>query len=79
MDPNSMLFVVFMGTVLGMVLGFLVTGEGYGWLFNAVAGGFGAIVGTQYLAHSGFDLGQIANAGVSACLTSGLTALLLKT
>lgn len=78
MDPNTIFFVIFMGAVLGTVLGFLVTGEGYGWLFNAVAGGFGALAGALYLGHTGIDFGQMINAGTSACIASGLTAMLLR-
>lgn len=79
MDPNTIFFVIFMGAVLGVVLGFMVTGEGYGWLFNAVAGGFGAVAGAQLLTGTGIDSGPIFNAGMMACASSGLTAMLLRT
>jgi len=78
MDPNSVLFVVAMGAMLGVVLGFLVSGEGYGWLLNAIAGAVGAVLGGQLLANSGVDLGPLVNSGIAAGVTSGLTALVLR-
>jgi uncharacterized membrane protein YeaQ/YmgE (transglycosylase-associated protein family) len=79
MDPNSVLFALAAGAVLGIVLGFMVSGEGYGWFFNGLAGALGAAFGGQWLAHSAVDLGPFLNVGVAALVASSLTALVLRT
>lgn len=79
MDPNSLIFLLVMGTALGVVLGFMVSGEGYGWFFNALAGGIGAVFGSQLIASTSADMGPMINAMIAACAASGLTAMVLRT
>ena len=79
MDPNSVLFVTAMGAILGIVLGFMVSGEGYGWFFNAIAGAVGAIGGGHLMASTGADMGPMLDAGIAACAASGLSAMVLRT
>ena len=79
MDPNSLLFLLVMGTMLGVVLGFMVSGEGYGWFFNALAGGLGAVFGSQLIAHTGADMGPLVNGMFAACATAGVTSMVLRT
>lgn len=78
MDPNLFFAIIGMGAALGIFLGFMVSGEGYGWFFNAVAGAVGAYGGGLLLAHAGMDMGPLMNAGVAACAASSLTALVLR-
>ena len=78
MDPNSILFLIAMGTLLGVLLGFMVSGEAYCWFFNALAGGIGAAFGSQLIAHTQVDMGPMTNALVAALATSGMTAMLLR-
>ena len=79
MEPNTFLFAMAVGAVLGVVLGFMVSGEGYGWFFNSVAGALGASFGGQWLAQSMIDMGLYANVGVAAMASSAVTALVLRT
>jgi len=79
MDPNAVLFAIFAGAVLGVLLGFMMTGEGYGWVFNAIAGATGAVFGGEWLTHSAIDMGQWVNVGVASLVASSLTAMVLKT
>lgn len=79
MDPNSVLFAIAAGAVLGAVVGFMVSGEGYGWFFNALAGAVGGAFGGQWLAVSALNMGPYVNVGIAACAASTVTALVLRT
>jgi uncharacterized membrane protein YeaQ/YmgE (transglycosylase-associated protein family) len=78
LDPNSILFLLVAGTMLGALLGFMISAEGYGWFFNALAGGLGAVFGGQLLATTGADMGPILNAMAAAGASSTMTALVLR-
>ena len=79
MDPNWLLILIAMGAATGVFLGFMLSGNGYGWLLNALAGGTGAIFGSHMLAHTAADMGPTINAMMIATALSTLTALLLRT
>jgi len=79
MDPNTVLFALFAGALLGVVLGFMMSGEGYGWAFNAIAGALGGVFGSQWLTQSAMDMGPFVNIGVAALAASSLSALVLRT
>ncbi len=79
MDPNSVMFALVAGAFVGTFLGFMLSGEGYGWCFNALSGALGGVFGSQWIAASQADMGPIANAVVAACIASSMTALVLKT
>ena len=79
MDPNSVLFVLAVGTFIGVFLGFMLSGEGYGWAFNALSGGLGAVFGSQWIAATSADMGPIANACVAACVAASVTSMVLRT
>ena len=78
MDPNSIVFAIGAGALLGVVLGFMISGEGYGWFFNAIFGAVGAVGGGQWLASSGMDLGPYVNVALPACASSAVSALVLR-
>jgi len=79
MDPNSFLFALVAGAMLGVVVGFMSSGEGYGWFFNAVAGGLGAAFGGQWMATSAINMGPFVNIGIAALIASSATAAVLRT
>ena len=78
MDPNSVLVAIFAGAMLGVLLGFMMSGEGYGWIFNAIAGATGAVFGGEWLAHSAIDMGPWINIGAASLVASSLTAMVLR-
>jgi len=79
MDPNSVLFALVVGGFVGTFLGFVISGEGYGWFFNTFSGALGGIFGSQWIAATQADMGPIANAVLAACIASSLTAMVLRT
>jgi uncharacterized membrane protein YeaQ/YmgE (transglycosylase-associated protein family) len=79
MDPNSALFMFVVGGFIGTFLGFMISGEGYGWFFNAVSGSLGGVFGSQWIEATQADMGPIANAVVAACIASSVTAMILRT
>lgn len=79
MDPNSVLFAVVAGGFVGTFLGFMVSGEGYGWFFNALAGSLGGVFGGQWIAATQADMGPIANAVIAAGIAASMTATVLRT
>lgn len=79
MDPNSMVFMVVVGGAIGAVLGVILTGEGFGWLLNAIAGALGAVFGGHVLSLTQIDMGPIVNVMMAAAVVSIMTAMVLKT
>ena len=79
MEPMVFFTLIAMGAAIGCVLGFVITGEGYGWAFNGVAGIVGAVGGSQIIANSHLDMGLYTNALVAAALASLATSLVLRT
>ena len=79
MDPNSVMFALVVGGFIGTFLGFMLSGEGYGWFFNALSGALGGIFGSQWIAATQADMGPIANVVVAACLAASTTAMVLRT
>jgi uncharacterized membrane protein YeaQ/YmgE (transglycosylase-associated protein family) len=78
MDPNTVLAVMCGGAALGVLVGFMMSGEGYGWVFNAISGATGAVFGGEWLSHSAIDMGQWVNVGAAALVASSLTAMVLR-
>lgn len=78
MDPNTVFMVMAAGSVLGVIFGFLLSGEGYGWVFNAAGGGVGALFGIHILAGSAVDLGPTLNGLMLAMVFTSATAMVLR-
>ena len=78
MDPNSVLMIIAIGSMLGIFLGFMISAEGYGWMLNAISGGFGAMLGTNMLTHTQVDMGPMVNGMMLAIVFSSATAMVLK-
>ena len=79
MDPNSMVFMVVVGGAIGAVLGVILTGDGFGWLLNAIVGALGAVLGAHILGTSQIDMGPIMNVMMAAAGVSITTAMMLRT
>jgi uncharacterized membrane protein YeaQ/YmgE (transglycosylase-associated protein family) len=79
MDPNSVVFMFAVGAFVGCFLGFMISGEGYGWFFNALSGALGGVFGSQWISATQADMGPIANAVVAACIAASCTAMVLRT
>ena len=79
MDPVVFFTLIALGAAIGCVLGYFVTGDGYGWAFNGVAGIVGAIGGSQIIASSSLDMGLMTNAVVAAVAASLASSMVLRT
>ena len=78
MDPNSILVMIVMGAGIGALLGTVLAGDTYGWLFNSIAGIVGAIIGINVLSVSQIDMGPWMNAIMASAGLSTVTAMMLR-
>ena len=79
MDGNTLLILLAGGTFFGALIGILMCGDGYGWIFNSISGALGAVFGTQLLAATGADMGLWLNAVFATSICAATTAMVLRT
>lgn len=78
MDPTTLLILIALGIGIGCSVGFLTTGSGYGWAFNAVAGSMAAVFCSRLFDHTPLDMGVFGNALMAAAAGSVVTSYVLR-